>query len=401
MCKIAIKNVYKIFGPQPTSILAQAQAGASKDEILSQTGHVLGIRDVSLNIEAGDTFVVMGLSGSGKSTLIRHINRLIEPTAGQILVDGEDVLKLDDAQLRDLRRRKVSMVFQRFGLLPHKTVLDNVASGLIIGGTAKNEARNRAEEQIELVGLAGFENHFPQQLSGGMQQRVGLARALATDAEILLMDEAFSALDPLIRNDMQQQLVELQKRLNKTIVFITHDLDEALRLGNQIAVLKDGELRQVGAPAEILLSPADEYIRRFVLDVNRARVVSAQSVAEEIPTMTAAELSLETAVAAVARSPFAAFFVLGDDGSVIGGANERLLAACRDNLTVDQLLPVVQAADGAVVDEVLYDSATCELPLAIMGQTRTLSGAVSRQSLMTAISRKPEMVGPIKNLDSQ
>ncbi len=391
MTKIAIKNVYKIFGSNPLDVLGQAQAGAGKDEILSQTGHVIGIRDVSLNIEAGETFVVMGLSGSGKSTLIRHINRLIEPTAGQIVVDGEDVLQLDQTQLRDFRRNKISMVFQRFGLLPHKTVLENVASGLIIAGTAKDKAYKHAEEQIELVGLAGFEKHYPRQLSGGMQQRVGLARALATDAEILLMDEAFSALDPLIRNDMQQQLVELQKRLHKTIVFITHDLDEALRLGNHIAILKDGELRQVGTPEEILANPADDYVRRFVMDVNRARVVKAKSVAEEIPTLAATDLNSETAAAAVSRSTFGAAFVLADDGSLVGGMNQRLIDSCNGNISEAQLLPVVQLINGVVIDDVLHASATSELPLAVTEETGSLIGAVTRQGLMTAISRKPEI----------
>jgi len=325
MSKIVIKNIYKIFGPKPESILERAQGGAGKEEVMNETAHVIGIRDVSLEIEPGEIFVVMGLSGSGKSTLIRHINRLIEPTAGQILVDGEDVLKLNETQLRELRRHKISMVFQRFGLLPHKTVLENVTSGLIIGGVVKDDAEKQATEQIELVGLAGFESHYPQQLSGGMQQRVGLARALATDAEILLMDEAFSALDPLIRNDMQQQLKDLQKRLHKTIVFITHDLDEALRLGDHIAILKDGELRQVGTPEEILLNPADDYVRRFVTDVNRGRVVTAKSVAEKIPTVPASNLNPENVRKALSQTSLRGIFVIDDNGSVIGGANRRLL----------------------------------------------------------------------------
>lgn len=390
MTKIAIKNVYKIFGPDPESVLARAQDGAGKDEVMDQTGHVIGIRDVSLEIEPGEIFVVMGLSGSGKSTLIRHINRLIEPTAGQILVDGEDVLQLDETQLRNLRRHKISMVFQRFGLLPHKTVLENVASGLIIGGIAKDDAEKQANEEIELVGLSGFENHYPQQLSGGMQQRVGLARALATEAEILLMDEAFSALDPLIRNDMQQQLKELQKRLHKTIVFITHDLDEALRLGDHIAILKDGELRQVGTPEEILLNPADDYVRRFVTDVNRGRVVTAKSVAEKIPTVLVSNLNSENVRTALSQTSLRGIFVLADDGSVLGGANRRLLEFCGDGITVDQLLPVVQVLDGAVIDEVLHDSAATELPLAVTEESGALFGAVSRQGLMSAIARKPE-----------
>jgi glycine betaine/proline transport system ATP-binding protein len=277
--KISVDGIYKIFGPAPEKVLPMVRDGRSKEEILDRTGHTVGIRDVSLEIREGETFVIMGLSGSGKSTLIRHFNRLIEPTCGRILVGGEDVVRMGAAALTDLRRHRMSMVFQRFALLPHKTVLQNAMYGLEVAGVDKTEAERRGREQIDLVGLSGFENQYPRQLSGGMQQRVGLARALATDAEILLMDEAFSALDPLIRNDMQDQLIELQSRLRKTIVFITHDLDEALRLGDHIAILKDGELSQVGTGEEILLNPADDYVARFVRDVNRGRVVTAGSIA--------------------------------------------------------------------------------------------------------------------------
>ncbi|MCB1367097.1 MAG: glycine betaine/L-proline ABC transporter ATP-binding protein [Rhodobacteraceae bacterium] len=281
--KIVVENVSKIFGPKPAEALARVEAGMGKSELLESFNHVLGLHDINLEISQGETFVIMGLSGSGKSTLIRHFNRLIEPTAGRILVDGGDVLKLKPAELRDFRRKKASMVFQRFALLPHKSVLDNVIYGLVMDGVAISKARERGMEQIELVGLAGYEGHYPGQLSGGMQQRVGLARALATDAEILLMDEAFSALDPLIRHDMQMQLRDIQARLHKTIVFITHDLDEALLLGNHIAILKDGQLRQVGTGAGILMAPADDYVARFVRDVNRARIVTCGALAEPRP----------------------------------------------------------------------------------------------------------------------
>lgn len=277
--KIRVEGVSKIFGRDPKAAMAQVRAGMGKDDLLRQTDHVLGLHDINLNIRAGETFVIMGLSGSGKSTLIRHFNRLIEPTAGRIVVDGVDVLTLDDRALRAFRRKKISMVFQKFALLPHKTVMENVIYGLLVDGVAPAAARAKGAEQIGLVGLSGFENHYPGQLSGGMQQRVGLARALATDAEILLMDEAFSALDPLIRHDMQMQLREIQARLHKTIVFITHDLDEALLLGDHIAILKDGVLRQVGTGPEILMAPADDYVARFVRDVNRARSVTCGALA--------------------------------------------------------------------------------------------------------------------------
>lgn len=277
--KIRVEGVSKIFGRDPKAAMAQVRGGLGKDDLLQQTDHVLGLHDINLNIRAGETFVIMGLSGSGKSTLIRHFNRLIEPTAGRIVVDGVDVLTLDDRALRAFRRKKISMVFQKFALLPHKTVMENVIYGLLVDGVAPAAARAKGAEQIRLVGLSGFENHYPGQLSGGMQQRVGLARALATDAEILLMDEAFSALDPLIRHDMQMQLREIQARLHKTIVFITHDLDEALLLGDHIAILKDGVLRQVGTGPEILMAPAADYVARFVRDVNRARSVTCGTLA--------------------------------------------------------------------------------------------------------------------------
>lgn len=246
--KIEVKNVFKIFGNRAKDALAMVGQGKTKDQVLSETGCVVGVNDLSLSIGTGEIFVIMGLSGSGKSTLVRHFNRLIDPTSGAILVDGVDILQYDMDALREFRRHKISMVFQSFGLLPHKTVLDNVAYGLKVRGESKQMCSERALHWINTVGLKGYENKYPHQLSGGMRQRVGLARALAADTDIILMDEAFSALDPLIRAEMQDQLLELQKTLHKTIVFITHDLDEAVRIGNRIAILKDGKLIQVGTP---------------------------------------------------------------------------------------------------------------------------------------------------------
>ncbi|SUA56313.1 quaternary amine ABC transporter ATP-binding protein [Oligella urethralis] len=274
MSKIEVKNIYKIFGKEPKKWLEPVKNGMSKQELLEKSGHTLGLKDISLSIEEGSIYVIMGLSGSGKSTLIRHFNRLIDPTDGQILVDGVDVMSLNKRELQAFRRKTMSMVFQRFGLLPHKTVLDNAAYGLITQKVPKKEAHEKARYWLEQVGLRGFEEQYPNQLSGGMQQRVGLARALATDTDIILMDEAFSALDPLIKREMQNQLIELQDRLNKTIVFITHDLDEALRLGNRIAILKDGALVQEGTPEDILLSPQSSYIENFLQDVNRGKALN-------------------------------------------------------------------------------------------------------------------------------
>ena len=276
MSKIEINNVYKIFGGNPKSVLPQVKEGATKDEILENTGHTVGLDNVSLKIEEGETFVCMGLSGSGKSTLIRHLNRLIDPTDGEILIEGTNVMNLNKEQLIEFRRHKMSMVFQRFGLFPHKTVIQNVGYGLEMQGKVEEERNKISMEKINAVGLNGFENQYPAQLSGGMQQRVGLARALATDTDIMLMDEAFSALDPLIRSDMQKQLIDLQSQLKKTIVFITHDLDESLRLGDHIGILNAGKLVQVGTPEEIIMNPADDYVKAFVKDVNRAKVIKAK-----------------------------------------------------------------------------------------------------------------------------
>ena len=276
MSKIEINNVYKIFGPKPNQVLEMVKGGSGKDEILEKTGHTVGLDNVSLKIEEGETFVCMGLSGSGKSTLIRHINRLIDPTSGVVSVEGTNVMDLDQKKLIDFRRHKMSMVFQRFGLFPHKTVIQNVGYGLEMQRKPEEEINKISMEKIESVGLTGFENQYPNQLSGGMQQRVGLARALATNTDIMLMDEAFSALDPLIRSDMQKQLLDLQSELKKTIVFITHDLDESLRLGDHIGILNAGKLVQVGTPVEIIMNPADDYVEAFVKDVNRAKVIKAK-----------------------------------------------------------------------------------------------------------------------------
>jgi len=281
MSKIEIKNVYKIFGNNPQSVMPMVKDGATKEEVLDQTGHTVGLDNVSLNIEEGETFVCMGLSGSGKSTLIRHLNRLIDPTEGEIIVDGTNVMNCNNEQLINFRRHKMSMVFQRFGLFPHKTVMQNVGYGLEMQGKTEEERNKISMEKIEAVGLNGFENQFPNQLSGGMQQRVGLARALATNTDIMLMDEAFSALDPLIRSDMQKQLIDLQSELKKTIVFITHDLDESLRLGDHIGILNAGKLIQVGTPVDIIMKPADDYVKAFVKDVNRAKVIKAKIIMKD------------------------------------------------------------------------------------------------------------------------
>ena len=291
MSKIEIKNIYKIFGNYPDQILPMVKEGANKELVMEETGHTVGLDNVSISIKEGEIFVCMGLSGSGKSTLIRHINRLIDPTAGQVTVDGVDVLSLDDKEILDFRKKTMSMVFQRFGLFPHKTIIENVAYGLEIQKVPEDQRKEIAQGQIDSVGLQGFEHQYPAQLSGGMQQRVGLARALATDPQILLMDEAFSALDPLIRSDMQKQLIELQSKLKKTIVFITHDLDESLKLGDHIGILNGGRLVQVGRPEDIIMNPADDYVKAFVKDVNRSKVLRAKTVMTKIDKFDASTIN--------------------------------------------------------------------------------------------------------------
>jgi len=276
--KISVKNLSKIFGNDPKAALQHVEAGVGKTELLEEHGHVLGLSDINIDMREGEITVIMGLSGSGKSTLIRHLNLLIEPTSGEVLVDGDDVTRFAGARLRKLRQSTMSMVFQKFALLPHRTVLENAGMAPKVRGESEASIETEARKWLERVGLGGYEDHFPNQLSGGMQQRVGIARALTSNAPIMLMDEAFSALDPLIRTDMQDLLLELQEELRKTIVFITHDLDEALKLADHLVILKDGRVVQQGEPQHILMEPNDPYIEDFVSDINRARVLRVKSI---------------------------------------------------------------------------------------------------------------------------
>jgi glycine betaine/proline transport system ATP-binding protein len=269
-----VEGLWKIFGPRADKIIGTPDADLSRKELQEKTGHVVGIRDVSFDVAPGEVFVVMGLSGSGKSTLVRLLTRLIEPTAGRVELFGEDITGMADSALLDTRRRKVSMVFQHFGLLPHRKVIDNVGFGLEVRGEGRAQRRTRAKEMVDLVGLEGYENNFPDQLSGGMQQRVGLARALAADPEVLMFDEPFSALDPLIRRDMQDEVIRLHQEVGKTMVFITHDLAEALKLGDRILIMRDGEIVQIGTPDEVVAAPADDYVRDFTSDVPKSHVLT-------------------------------------------------------------------------------------------------------------------------------
>ena len=386
---IEVQNLYKIFGPRPGDVLTRVQEGAGKDEILADTGHTIGLHDVNLHVQAAETFVVMGLSGSGKSTFVRCVNRLIEPTAGKVMIGGVDVVELTSAEIKALRRTRMSMVFQRFGLLPHRNVLRNVAYGLSVQGVAKEERWERARQWIDVVGLKGYEEMRPSQLSGGMQQRVGLARALCTDPEILLMDEPFSALDPLIRRDMQDELVRLQRELNKTIVFITHDLDEALRLGDHIAILKDGKVIQAGTPEDIITAPADAYIEDFVRDVNRSRVLSA-GVAMDTATSLPCDTDPRRAQAALEQDGRRVGFVTDGDnhyrGMVLIG--DVAAAARRGDRDLGDVVrddaPTARADQS--LDELLGVAADNRLPIPVLGERDRFLGVLTRRTTLAALA---------------
>jgi glycine betaine/proline transport system ATP-binding protein len=387
--KIRIENLVKIYGENPKRALKMFREGGNRDEILKATGNVLGVADVSLDINEGELFVIMGLSGSGKSTLVRCINRLIESTSGHIYLDGEDILKVNKERLRDIRRTKISMVFQRFGLFPHKTVIENVEYGLQLRGVSAQERRDKAQETLEAVGLGAWGEYFPDNLSGGMQQRVGLARALATDAPIMLMDEAFSALDPLIRRGMQDELIRLQEELHKTIIFISHDIQESLKIGDRVAIMKDGYLVQVGTPQEIVTNPVDDYIRAFTLDVNRAQVLKTGSILR-----TTRPFNLGTGPAANALKQMKEFqrqhmYVINDSGQPVGLLiRDELEAAVHQGVTEVQK---VMVTDFPTVDinntlEDIFHVAQENIPLAVLSDYGKFRGVVEPSDIFSSIS---------------
>jgi glycine betaine/proline transport system ATP-binding protein len=332
---ISIKNLYKIFGPTPDKFIEAVRQGMSKQELRDEHGHVLGLRDINIDMPAGEIHVVMGLSGSGKSTLIRHINRLIDPTAGELLAGDQDVLKMNHDKLQRFRREQTAMVFQKFALFPHLTVLENTEYGLQVQHIPRKKRREAAMQWIERVGLKGYEDNYPNQLSGGMQQRVGLARALTNDAPILLMDEAFSALDPLIRSDMQSVLLDLQQELGKTIVFITHDLDEALRLGDRIAILRDGEAVQQGTGQQIVLKPANEYIASFVKDVNRGRVIRCRTLMTQGPAVDGPTVDVSLVIEEAARL----LSVEGKDAANVVNSKGKLMGVINMSDIIGAMVP--------------------------------------------------------------
>ena len=385
--RLLCRNIWKVFGDGAQDLADSIDPALSREEVLAQTGCVLAVRDVSFHVREGETFVIMGLSGSGKSTLVRCLSRLIEPTRGEVHIDGEDLLAMNRQQLRDIRRHKMGMVFQHFGNFPHKRVMENVVYGLQVQGIDKATQRRRATEVIELVGLSGWEERYPHELSGGMQQRVGLARALAVDPQILLFDEPFSALDPLIRREMQDQLIGLQRLVQKTMVFITHDFLEALKVGDRVAIMRDGEFVQVGTPEELVSNPIDDYVRDFTRDVPRSKVLTARSVMTPVQVYATADQGLadlmsrltaeecESAVVVDDEDQFIGTVRLADVPSV-GGENSSVASVMRDSCPVvepdtrlERLIPIAIENDS---------------PIAVLDSDRCI-GTISREAAVSAL----------------
>jgi len=387
--EVLCQNLWKVFGLHPETVLNLADNGVSKQEVLEKTGHVIAVKDVSFEVHENETFVIMGLSGSGKSTLVRCINRLMEPTKGTILIDGVDIANMNDAELRELRRHKLSMVFQSFGLLPHRSVLDNITFGLEVRGEVKKERQKKANLALELVGLKGWEKSRIYELSGGMQQRVGLARALAVDPEIILMDEPFSALDPLIRRQMQDEFINLRSVMKKTVIFITHDLLEALKLGDRIAIMRDGEIVQLGSPEEIVAQPADEYVSEFVKDVPLVKVIPAHSIMEEPPVIVESDESIETAIEKMETDQVPVAFITHTRGKLKGTVTmEQAVAGAQNGLS--RAGEVAQpefssVSPDALLEECLQLVAEDDIPVAVLDEKQHLLGIITRLALLQAI----------------
>lgn len=388
MSKVKVEHLTKIFGKKQQQALAMIQENRDKNEIVEQTGATVGVYDASFDVNEGEIFVIMGLSGSGKSTMIRLLNRLIDPTSGEIYIDGENIAQMDKEALREVRRHKINMVFQNFGLFPHRTILENTEYGLEVRGVPKAERQAKAEQALDNSGLLTFKDQYPNQLSGGMQQRVGLARALANDPEILLMDEAFSALDPLIRREMQDELLDLQSNVQKTIIFITHDLNEALRIGDRIALMKDGQIMQIGTGEEILTHPANQYVRDFVEDVDRSKVLTAQNIM--VPALTT---NIEVDGPSVAlnrmRKEEVSMLLAVDRKRKLKGSltADKALEARKNNLTLKEVIDknVRRIPKDMLVTDIfnlIFDSPA---PLAVVEGDR-LVGVVIRGSVLEALA---------------
>ena len=393
--KINVQDLWHVFGNNPHRVLQPEWQGKTRTEIQEATGCVVALRDVNLQVQEGQVFVVMGLSGSGKSTLVRCLTRLIRPTSGQIHFDGENVLDFSQEQLTEFRRQKIAMVFQHYGLLPHRHVMDNVAYGLEIRGMEKEERYEVASRVIETVGLKGWENYFPREMSGGMQQRIGLARALAVDPEILLMDEPFSGLDPLIRREMQDELIVLESQLNKTIVFITHDLNEALKVGDRIAIMRDGEIVQNGTPEEIVTLPADDYVAEFVQDVSRAKVIQVNAIMQQPDAVIYQWQGPRAALHVMRTNDMDHVFLLNRERGVEGILTEdRAAALVRqkvERLEDIELDEVMTTGPDDYIEEVIPLAAQTHYPIAVVGPKGRLMGEVHRGALLAGIADTTEV----------
>ncbi|MFA2811523.1 quaternary amine ABC transporter ATP-binding protein [Bacillus mycoides] len=390
--KLRVENVTKVFGKNPSKGIALLEEGKSKAAILKETGMNIGVNQAKFDVYAGEIFVIMGLSGSGKSTLVRMLNQLIKPTSGHIYIDGEDIATMGKESLRKVRRNKMSMVFQKFALFPHRTVLQNVAYGLEIQKVSKEERETKALESLKLVGLENNKDSYPEQLSGGMQQRVGIARALTNNPDVLLMDESFSALDPIIRKEMQNELLELQDKMKKTIIFITHDLDEALRIGDRIALMKDGEIVQIGTPEEIMVSPANEFVEQFVADVNLGKVLTSESIMKRPETLLI-DRGPRVALQIMKNASVSSVYVVNKKHEFLGvlTADNASKAVKRQvpiaDLLVTDIPPVYL---DTLLEEMYIKMVKAKLPLPVLDDKHRLRGIIKRESIIQALAGNVE-----------
>ncbi|MFD0896869.1 quaternary amine ABC transporter ATP-binding protein [Loigolactobacillus binensis] len=388
--KLQVKNLTKIFGKRVPRAKELLKQGKSKAAILKETGATIGVDRANFEVESGEIFVIMGLSGSGKSTLVRMINRLIEPTEGSVLIDGEDLMQIDKKALREVRRKKMSMVFQNFGLFPNRTILENTAYGLEIQGIDKATREQKTNEALDLVGLNGYGDQYPTQLSGGMQQRVGLARALANDAEILLMDEAFSALDPLNRSDMQDQLLDLQETMHKTIIFISHDLNEALKIGDHIMIMKDGEIVQTGTPEDILTRPADEYVEKFIENVDRSKVYTAGNVMIRPTTVNIEKDGPRLALKRMRENEVSNAYVVNSKRELVGiiDARDVLELVRKESRDLQSIVntEVPTTDEETPIADILDDISQTGIPFAVLNDKQQLRGIIIRGAVLGALA---------------
>lgn len=386
--KIKVHNLVKIFGHRPHSVLKRLQSGQSKDQILRETGHTVGVNDVSFNVHEGEMFVIMGLSGSGKSSLIRCLNLLNKPTSGSIFIDGMDIVKYNNKELREFRQKKIAMVFQHFGLFTHRTVIENVEYGMEVRNVSKAERRRIAQETLASVGLEGWGDKMINELSGGMQQRVGLARALANDPDILLMDEPFGALDPLIRREMQLELLDIQSKLKKTIVFITHDVNEAFKLGDRVAVMKDGKIVQIGTPEEILTLPSNEYIEDFVRDIDRTKVIQASKIMRVTTAMVSIKDGPKVAIKEMESNGISSLFVVDEERKLKGIVTiDEAVKAIKENLGLKEILKhnYFTTSPEVYIQELIPQAIETKYPIAVVGDDKKLLGIIVRSSILAGL----------------